>query len=107
MLLLTAHIQCIPSVITTVAVSTGILKFVGAVQLGRSRPKKCSIPSNSPSFVIATVTVVFVDPTGNMIGIAFAFVIPVKSFPAAANEGKEKTRKRGEGNILSIEVSVA
>ena len=60
-----------------------------------------------PSFVIATVTVVFVVPTGNMIGIAFAFVIPVKSFPAAANEGKEKTRKRGEGNILSIEVSVA
>ena len=36
-LLLTAHIQCIPSVITTVAVSTGILKFVGAVELGRSR----------------------------------------------------------------------
>ena len=56
--------------------------------------------------MIATVTVVFVDPTGNMIGIAFAFVIPVKSFPAAANEGKEKTRKGGEGNILSIEVSV-
>ena len=53
------------------------------------------------------MTVVFVDPTGNMIGIAFAFVIPVKSFPAAANEGEEKTRKRGEGNILSIEVSVA
>ena len=53
------------------------------------------------------MTVVFVDPTGNMIGIAFAFVIPVKSFPAAANEGKKKTRKRGEGNILSIEVSVA
>ena len=55
--------------------------------------------------MIATVTVVFVDPTGNMIGIAFAFVIPVKSFPAAANEGK-KTRKRGEGNIPSVEVSV-
>ena len=43
--------------------------------------------------MIATVTVLFVDPTGNMIGIAFAFVIPVKSFPAAANEGKKKTRK--------------
>ena len=57
--------------------------------------------------MIATVTVLFVDPTGNMIGIAFAFVIPVKSFPAAANEGKKKTRKRGEGNILTIEVSVA
>ena len=57
--------------------------------------------------MIATVTVVFVDPTGNMIGIAFAFVIPVKSFPAAANEGKEKTRKRGEGSILSIKFSVA
>ena len=56
---------------------------------------------------MATVTVIFVDPTGNMIGIAFAVVIPVKSFPAAANEGEEKTRKRGEGNILIIEVSVA
>ena len=56
--------------------------------------------------MIATVTVLFVDPTGNMIGIAFAFVIPVKSFPAAANEGK-KTRKRGEGSILSIKFSVA
>ena len=99
MVLLTAHIECIPSVITTVAVSTGILKFVGAVELGRSRPKNCSIPSNLPSFVIATVTVLFVDPTGNMIGIAFAFVIPVKSFPAAANEGK-KTRKRGEGSTV-------
>ena len=53
------------------------------------------------------MTVVFVDPTGNMIGIAFAFVIPVKSFPAVANEGKEKTRKRGEGSTSSIEVSVA
>ena len=57
--------------------------------------------------MIATVTVVFVDPTGNMIGIAFAFLIPVKSFPAAANEGKKKTRKRGEGSILSIKFSVA
>ena len=57
--------------------------------------------------MIATVTVVFVDPTGNMIGVAFAFVIPVKSFPAAANEGKKKTRKRGEGNTPSVEVSVA
>ena len=92
---------------TTVAESTGILKFVGAVELGRSRQKKCSIPSNLPSYVIATVTVVVVVPTGNMIGIAFAFVIPVKSFPAAANEGKEKTRKRGEGSIPSVEVSVA
>ena len=101
MVLLTAHIQCIPSVIMTVAVSTGILKFVGAVELGRSRPKNCSVPSTSiPSFVIGTVTVVFVDPTGNMIGIAFALVIPVKSLPAAANKGKEKTRKRREGNIL-------
>ena len=43
--------------------------------------------------MIATVTVVFVVPTGNMTGIAFVVVIPVKSFPAAANEGKEKTRK--------------
>ena len=34
---------------------------------------------------------VFVVPTGNMIGIAFAFVISVKSFPAAANEGKKET----------------
>ena len=57
--------------------------------------------------MIATVIVVFVVPTGNMIGIAFVFVIPVKSFPAAANECREKTRKRGEGNILTIEVSVA
>ena len=40
------------------------------------------------------MTVLFVDPTGNMIGIAFAVVIPVKSFPAAANEGKKKTRKK-------------
>ena len=94
MVLLTAHIQCIPSVISTVAVSTGILKFAGAVELRRSRPKNCSIPSNSPSFVIGTVTVVFLDPTGNLTGIAFALVIPVKSFPATANEGKEKTRKR-------------
>ena len=37
---------------------------------------------------------VFVDPTGNMIGIAFAFVIPLKSFPAAANERKEKTKQK-------------
>ena len=94
MIPLTAHIQCIPSVINTVAVSTGILKFAGAVELGRSRPKNCSIPSNSPSFVIGTVTVVLLDPTGNPTGIAFALVISVKSFPAAANEGKEKTRKR-------------
>ena len=92
-ILLTAHIQYIPSVITTVAVSTGILKFLGAVELGRSRPKNCSIPSKfTPSFMIGTVIVVFLDPIGNLTGIAFALVIPVKSSPAAANEGKEKTR---------------
>ena len=89
----------VPLVITTVAVLTGILKFVGAVELGRSRTKNCSLPSKSiSSLLIGTVTVVFVDPAGNLTGIAFALVIPVKSSPAAANEGKEKTR--GEGNIL-------
>ena len=93
MVLVTAHIQCIPSVITTVAVSTGILKFAGAVELRRSRPKNCSIPSVMASFMIVTVTVVLFDPTGKMTGTAFALVIPVKSAPAAANEGEEKTKK--------------
>ena len=78
----------VPLVITTVAVSTGILKFVGAVELRRSRTKNCSLPSKSiPSLLIGTVTVVLVEPAGNLTGIAFALVIPVKSSPAAANEG--------------------
>ena len=92
MVLLTAHIQYIPSIITTVAVSTGILKFAGAMELRRSRPKNCSIPSAMASFMIGTVTVVLFDPTGKMTGTAFALVIPIKSVPAAANE-EEKTRK--------------
>ena len=94
MVLLTAHIQCIPSVITTVAVSTGILKFAGALELRRSRPINCSIPSVMALFMISTVTVVLFDPTGKMTGTAFALVIPVKSSPAAANEGEDKKRRR-------------
>ena len=93
MVLQTTHIQRIPSVITTVAVSTGILKFAGALELRRSRPINCSIPSVMASFMIGTVTVVLFDPTGKVTGTAFALVIPVKSVPAAENEGEEKTRK--------------
>ena len=93
MVLPTAHIQCIPSVITTVALSTGILKFGSAVGLRRSRPKNRSTPSVMSSFVIGTVTVVVFDPTGKMTGTAFALVIPVKSVPAAENE-EEKTKKK-------------
>ena len=52
--------------------------------------------------MIATVIVVFVDPTGNMIGIAFAFVIPVKSFPAAANECREKKKKEVKETYLVL-----
>ena len=93
MVLLTACIQCIPSVITTVAVSTGILKFEGALELCRNRPKNCSIPSVIASLMIGTVTVVLFDPTGKLTGTAFALVIPVKSAPSAGNEREEKTRK--------------
>ena len=93
--LLTAHIRCIPSVITTVALSTGILKFAGALGLRRSRPKNCSIPSVMASFMIGTVTVVVFDPIGKMTGTAFALVIPVKSAPSSGNE-EEKTRREKE-----------
>ena len=96
MVLPTAHIQCIPSVITTVALSTGILKFVSALGLRRSRPKNRSTPSVMSSFVIGTVTVVLFDPTGKMTGTAFALVIPVKSVPAAENEGEDKKKKEKE-----------
>ena len=92
--LLTVHIQRIPSVITTVALSTGILKLVGALELRRNRPKNCSIPSVMASFMIGTVTVVLFDPTGKLTGTAFALVIPVKSAPSAGNEREEKTRKK-------------
>ena len=99
--LLTAHIQCIPSVITTVALSTGILKFAGALGLGRSRPKNCSIPSVMASFMIDTVTVVVFDPTGKLTGTALALVIPVKSAPSSGNE-EEKTRKEEKETYCSV-----
>ena len=54
------------------------------------------------SFMIGTVTVVLFDPTGKMTGTAFALVIPVKSVPAAANEGEEKTRKEEKETYCSV-----
>ena len=73
--------------------STSILKFVGALKLGRNRPKNCSIPSILAANMIGTETVVLFDPTGKLTGTAFALVIPVKSAPSAGNEREEKTRK--------------
>ena len=93
MVLLTAHIQCIPSVTITVVVSTGILKLVSALELRRSRPKNCSTPSVMSSFVIGTVTVLLFDPTGKMTGTALALAIPAKSVPAAEKEREEKEER--------------
>ena len=63
-------------------------------------PKNLSVPSTLVSLIIGTVIRVTVSPAGNMMGIALAWVVSVKS--AMAKYKRETDSIRCVGIIISV-----